>query len=72
MNNTSRRKFLGSVAAATGAVSLGSVSGCGTRKPANDTSDSSKGSGLRKPRAHPLGGTKREDVKISVVRATLL
>ena len=72
MKNTSRRKFLGSAAAAAGAVSLGTFSGCGTRNPASDTSDSSKGSGLRKPRAHPLDGIKREDIKITDVRVTLL
>lgn len=63
MDGMSRRKFLGSVSAA-GALSSGSISGCGTRAPEKPTSES--------VRTHLLDGIVRENIRITDVKVTLL
>ena len=64
MQDTSRRKFLGSAAAAAGAVSLGNISGCG--KPAQEKPAE------KKIRNHPLDGIERENIKITDLKMTIL
>ena len=66
MGNTSRRKFLGSVAAA-GAVSLGSFSGCGTQAPEKTGREQ-----LKDMPSHPLQGIARENIKITDIKVTPL
>lgn len=64
MHNKSRRTFLGSAVAAAGIYSLGNISNCSTPAPEKPVE---KG-----PRAHPMEGIERENIKITDVKVTLL
>ena len=59
MHNKSRRTFLGSAAVAVGTYSLGNISGCSAPAPEKPV--------IKGPRAHPMEGIERENIKITDV-----
>ena len=64
MANSSRRKFLKSAAVIAGSSTMAGLSGCFTK--------SEKKSGVSNTQIHPLNGIKRENIKITDIRVTLL
>jgi galactonate dehydratase len=64
MANSSRRKFLKSVVTIAGSSTMASLPGCFTK--------SENKSGVSNNQIHPLNGIKRENIKITDIRVTLL
>jgi L-alanine-DL-glutamate epimerase-like enolase superfamily enzyme len=64
MTNSSRRKFLKSAAAIAGSSTMAGLTGCFTR--------GEDKSGVSNTQIHPLNGIKRENIKITDIRVTLL
>jgi hypothetical protein len=64
MANSSRRKFLKSIATIAGSSTMASLTGCFTK--------SENKSGVSNTQIHPLNGIKRENIKITDIRVTLL
>ena len=64
MYDLSRRKFLSSAAATSGALSLAGITGCTSPAP-------EKPSAVKAARNHPLDGIERENIKITDVKVRL-
>jgi galactonate dehydratase len=64
MANSSRRKFLKSVATIAGSSTMASLTGCFTK--------SENKSGVSNTQIRPLNGIKRENIRITDIRVTLL